>query len=93
MKKLLIFIPFILLGCTSKPKIELVHVPVYHQVKLELPSKPNLAIENITNKSQDLDVLKAYGRSIDQLINYSNTLVDIILKNNELQSNDTENKQ
>lgn len=30
MKKLLIFIPFILLGCTSKPKIELVHVPVYH---------------------------------------------------------------
>lgn len=51
MKKLLFLLSFLLLGCTSKPKIEIVHVPVSHPIVLEIPERPDLAIQKITEKS------------------------------------------
>ena len=93
MKKLLFLLSFLLLGCTSKPKIEIVHVPVSHPIVLEIPERPDLAIQKITEKSQNSDVIKAYGRTVDQLIIYSNILIRIIEKNNELQQNDTKDKK
>ena len=90
MKKLILLFQIVLLGCiqcTQKPEVQAVNVPVYSCHIVEIPEKPNLALNDINEKSQDSFVLKSYGRSIDQLINYQNSLTSIIQKQNELSEN------
>ena len=90
MKKLIFLFQIVLLGCiqcTQKPEVQVVKVPVYSCPVVEIPEKPNLALNEINEKSQDSFVLKSYGRSIDQLINYQNSLISIIQKQNELSEN------
>ena len=84
MKYLFIFCLAILTGCTQKPEIQVVKVPVYSCPMVDIPKKPKLDLEKITNDSSDVIVLKSYGRSIDQLINFQNNLLDILKKQNEL---------
>lgn len=75
-KLLIIFTVFGLVACSapSKPKIEKVEVPVYSCPTPILPSKPELAIYQIDEKTTDQDVLRYYGHTVDQLLIYTDSL-------------------
>lgn len=82
-----LIIMFCLSGCSSKDseiKIERVEVPVYSCPIIDIPERPILALERISKASKDAEVMKAYGRTVDQLLNYSDVLIGVIKKQNEL---------
>lgn len=75
MKKLLLILPTLLLiGCVNQPQKKVVEVPIYSCPKPIIPSYPDLAIYQITTKSNDSEVLKAYGKSLDQLLLHVDSL-------------------
>lgn len=57
-----------------KTQTVVVSKPVIYCPAPKIPTKPKLAIQSISPQSQNADVLRAYGQSVEQLINYSNSL-------------------
>nr|DAF17640.1 MAG TPA: TRAF PROTEIN, TRAO PROTEIN, TRAN ADHESION, BACTERIAL SECRETION.5A [Caudoviricetes sp.] len=57
-----------------KTQTVIVNKPVIYCPAPKIPAKPKLAIQSISPQSPNSDVLRAYGQSVEQLINYSNTL-------------------
>lgn len=65
MKYITIIFTILLVGCTTK--LERVEVPVYSCPKPDIPEKQVLPVDKITDTTSDMEVLKAYGQSIDML--------------------------
>lgn len=69
-----------LAGCATQEQSQpTVFVPVVAK-KAELPSRPRLAIANLSEKSTPAIVLKAYAESILQCQGYAAQLEDILQK-------------
>jgi len=75
---LCVLISLTLSACSSlsanKPKEQI----IMHCPSPQLPEKPKLEIEKLNAKASEGEVLRAYGVSLEQTINYSNTLENII---------------
>lgn len=61
-------------GCSTTPKISKVEVPIYSCPSPIIPTKPDLDLYKINEKTTDQDVLRYYGHTVDQLLIYSDSL-------------------
>nr|DAP65265.1 MAG TPA: outer membrane protein assembly factor [Caudoviricetes sp.] len=61
-------------GCATQTKIQKVEVPVYSCPSPILPTKPDLSIYKINEKTTDQEVLRLYGHTVDQLLIYTDSL-------------------
>ena len=61
-------------GCANQTKFQKVEVPVYSCPTPILPTKPDLSIYKINEKTTDQEVLRLYGHTIDQLPIYTDSL-------------------
>lgn len=76
MKKIALIALLALAGCASTaPQVQYVPVPA---AKPEMPQKPALVLDTLTEQSSLADIMKAYAASLNQCIGYSQQLETIL---------------
>jgi hypothetical protein len=84
-KKSLISLLLILTGCTHEVvRIQKENVPVLYCPKPPVINRPNLAIDTITDKDTDGDVVVKYEATIKALQDYSKNLETIVDSYNKI---------
>lgn len=85
----------VLIGCANQPTVltkteyQKEYVKVYQCPAPSIPEVPYLPIYDITNKSSPDDVSKAYGKSVDILLNENSLLRDNLSSYNKLSVTDS----
>ncbi len=81
MKRLLLIVPAFLIGCAPippKPQDPCIVAPIYKPYKIDIPERPKLESDQITDTTTDGVVVRTIESDMSKLIEYALKLENIL---------------